>query len=278
MQKKNLVVVRAGNASLHPEWLIGERDFDLVVSYYGDDPHQYRTEGVPRHDQKGSKWQGLYTLLTSDALDWRHYEYIWLPDDDLRTTAANLNGIFRVSLEQKVRLSQPASDWDSHISHLITAQHRGLLWRRTNFVEVMAPCFRRDFLEQVLPTFRENVSGWGLDFLWPHLLGGSEYFGALIIDSHPITHTRPVGSAGHGTGTQQGPTPQQEMEALLAKWGVHHRLCLTAMGCAEDGRVMDLVKSREALLGFMFMGLQAKWGQDPNLLLYLLMHARVSVG
>ena len=65
MSRKNLVVVRAGDNSLHPEWLDGsaERNWDLVVNYFGDDPDRYRTHDVVRIDGKGPKWPALQTLF-----------------------------------------------------------------------------------------------------------------------------------------------------------------------------------------------------------------------
>ena len=55
MGRRNLVVVRAGDSSLHPGWLAGpgERNFDLVVSYFGDDPAKFKAPDVARVDQKG---------------------------------------------------------------------------------------------------------------------------------------------------------------------------------------------------------------------------------
>jgi hypothetical protein len=43
MTRRNLVAVRAGDKSLHPHWLMGDggRNWDLVVSYFGDDPGLY---------------------------------------------------------------------------------------------------------------------------------------------------------------------------------------------------------------------------------------------
>jgi len=37
MKRRNLVIVRAGNSSLHPEWLKGDgaRNWDIVVNYFG---------------------------------------------------------------------------------------------------------------------------------------------------------------------------------------------------------------------------------------------------
>lgn len=83
--RRNLVIVRAGDSSLHPTWLppSGQRSWDLVVNYFGDDPHRHRAPDLQRIDGKGPKWRGLHRLFTAHPQLLERYEYIWLPDDDL---------------------------------------------------------------------------------------------------------------------------------------------------------------------------------------------------
>ena len=54
-RRRFLVVVRAGDTSLHPTWVDPgrPRSFDLVVSYYGRDPQKYRDGPFPRIDDPG---------------------------------------------------------------------------------------------------------------------------------------------------------------------------------------------------------------------------------
>ncbi len=188
-----LVVVRAGDQSLHPQWTrtLATRDWDLVVSYFGDDPHRFRDAGETRIDDKGLKWQGLHALLTRDGF-WRRYDYVWFPDDDLAADQATISAFFAHVVELKLSLAQPALSWTSHYSHPVTIQLPGFRVRWTNFIEIMAPCFERGFLETCLPTFAENLSGWGLDWVWPHRLG-VETRRSAVIDAVAVTHTRPVG-------------------------------------------------------------------------------------
>jgi hypothetical protein len=90
-----LVVVRAGDASLHPAWTddLATRGFDLVVSYFGKDPSRYRGEGEQRIDDPGQKFLGLHALLTRESF-WRDYDYVWLPDDDLAIDQASIGELF----------------------------------------------------------------------------------------------------------------------------------------------------------------------------------------
>ena len=74
----------------------------------------------------------------------------------------------------------------------------------------MCPFFSRDALAKCLPTFQENVSGYGVDIvLWPAILGKR---GMAIIDAVQVAHRRPLGSAGRRIGN--GKTSDQELVEL----------------------------------------------------------------
>jgi hypothetical protein len=152
-RKRFLVIVRAGDSSLHPRWThsLATRDWDLVVSYFGNDPHCYRDGGVIRIDDMGPKYPALHTVLNREDF-WRGYDYIWLPDDDLAVSQGTISSLFEVTASHDFALTQPALSWLSWFSHAVTIQHPSFKLRLTNFVEIMAPCFERRFLETCLPT------------------------------------------------------------------------------------------------------------------------------
>jgi hypothetical protein len=218
--KRFLVIVRAGDRSLHPQWTSSllTRDWDLVVSYFGDDPHRYRDAGELRIDDKGPKWPGLHILLSRDDF-WRDYDYIWLPDDDLAITQTAISTLFEVTASRDLALTQPALSWSSFYSHPVTIRRPSFQLRLTDFVENMAPCFTRDSLGTCLPTMGQNLSGWGLGAVWPTLLGGGSSRVA-IIDDVTVTHTRPVGGPNYATLCAAGISPQGEMDALLRTYGI----------------------------------------------------------
>ncbi|MGH8712808.1 MAG: DUF707 domain-containing protein [Casimicrobiaceae bacterium] len=218
--KRFLVIVRAGDRSLHPQWTRSEqtRNWDLVVSYYGQDGTRYRSPGVHRIDDPGPKLPGLHALLTREAM-WRDYDYVWLPDDDLAVTESAINRLFETISAHGLALAQPALSWISFFSHQLTLRSPSFRLRFTNFVEIMAPCFRRDFLHVCLPTMSENRSGWGLDYLWPRLLPADHRLCA-ILDEIEITHTRPVGGPNYDALRSLGVTPGEELLHLFRR----HRL------------------------------------------------------
>lgn len=216
--RENLVIVRAGDQSLHPQWLSkNKRTWDLVVSYYGDFPDRYRDQYDVLHHFKGSKWEGLADFINNNPELISQYKYIWLPDDDLLTTTENINNFFKICGILNLTIAQPALTNYSYFSWKITLQQPGVVARITNFVEVMAPCFKRESLHLFSPYFTENSSGWGLEWLWYETAKrhSIEKFG--VIDATPIFHTRKVGSAGHGGGKN---APAAEMKALLTKHAI----------------------------------------------------------
>jgi hypothetical protein len=86
----------------------------------------------------------------------------------------------------------------------------------------MAPCFTRDSLEKLLPTFNNSMSGWGIDYAWSRLLGPAGDRVA-VIDDVQVLHTRPVGSANYGALKAKGVTAWDEMDANLRKYGIAKR-------------------------------------------------------
>lgn len=113
MTKQHLVVVRAGDNSLHPHWLAGDGDrtWDLIVSYYGDDPDIFKVDDVVRIDSKGPKWPALYALFSLYPNLSKDYDYIWLPDDDLMATKADINRLFDICVAYSARFRGQALHW-----------------------------------------------------------------------------------------------------------------------------------------------------------------------
>jgi hypothetical protein len=221
LNRRNLVIVRAGDDSLHPRWLRGgaERSWDLVVSYFGGDPNRFREPDSVRIDGKGPKWPALQTLLQSHSDLLSSYDYIWLPDDDIDCNGGDIDRLFAAARQHKLLLCQPALTPSSYFTWVVTLQHPFARLRFTNFVEIMVPCFDRKFLTQLIPTMGENLSGWGLDFLWPRMAAG-EPSRVAIVDTVAVTHTRPIGSANYTFLKARGITARDEMNALLRAHGI----------------------------------------------------------
>ncbi|WP_005031789.1 DUF707 domain-containing protein [Holophaga foetida] len=220
--RKNLVIVCVGDDSLHEGWFEPSRlrrAFDLVLIYYGNVPDRFRDRCEHYLSRKGSKFELLRHVLTEHVDLLSQYDAIWLPDDDIRTDAATIARMFQLFHRECLALAQPALSPESHISHGITRQKPRYLLRYTNFVEVMVPIFRRDVLLALLPTFGTNRSGWGLDYWWCQQVLDKGWGRIAILDSVPVTHTRPVTPNG-GYYKAMSIDPEAELRALVSEHGL----------------------------------------------------------
>ena len=218
--RRNLVVVRAGKNSLHPGWLTGaqDRNWDLVVSLYDPDAHFSHPDDILVVAKRGGKWDGLHALFANSDLAGR-YDYIWLPDDDIETSASAINAIFDAMRRYDLDVAQPSLTRDSYFSHFALMSCPGYRVRYSNFVETMAPCLKSSVLQAVLADFEGSMSGFGLDYVWCRLSRDNR-FKAAILDDVAVRHTRPVGQTLRNAMEERGLSPEDEERRLFARYGL----------------------------------------------------------
>jgi hypothetical protein len=191
MPKQYLIICRAGDNSLHKQWIRdASRNFDIYISYFGSIENKYRSDANHYDETKGPKWPILHKIISENAELVQQYDAIWFPDDDLAIDTADINRMFNLFSALQLSLAQPALTTNSHISHHGLMVQDNTLARYVNFIEVMAPIFSKPALQRLGETFAQSHSGWGLDYLWPVLLN---YENMAILDATPVIHTRPVG-------------------------------------------------------------------------------------
>ena len=214
-----LVVLRAGDASLHGAWIAGpERSFDLFVSYYGKAPGRWRDDADLYEHRPGPKWPAIADLLREHPALADDYDLFWFPDDDLAATTPLIERMFAFCRAYELALAQPALTRDSfHTWNTLLQQPQEQL-RYAGFVEVMAPIFSRAALRVCLPTFSESRSGWGLDWVWPVLCRRAGLDRIAVIDATPVKHTRPVG--GELYRNHPDLDPRRDAEQVLARYGL----------------------------------------------------------
>jgi hypothetical protein len=256
----NLVLARVGRNSLHPSWIERgtPRDWDLHLVPYQPIDSEPDLDCNVADVIPGPKWSGLRELLNRwDG--WRDYDYIWMPDDDIQADQAAISRIFEVARGVGLDLFAPALDESSHYAHFTTMRNRRAFGRWVGFVEIMMPGFSRGALDTLLPTLdlTETGWGWGLDSVWPKLLG---YKNVGIIDGVPVVHTRPVGQMRDLELVRR---VHEESDSLLASYDcrqMHNTVALFGPNLKE----VEL--SREALLDELTQG----WGylieKDPRVL------------
>lgn len=218
--RRHLVVLRAGDSSLHEAWL-GQgapRDFDLFISYYGRQPGRHAEHADHYEHRPGPKWPAIADLLHEHAALLRPYEVFWFPDDDLAATPEGIDRMFAFFRAYRLCLAQPALTPDSYRTWNTLLQDRRYHLRYTRFVEVMAPIFSRAALQVCAPTFNQSRSGWGLDWVWPQLCSRAGLEGIAIIDATPVRHTRPVGGELYRNHPELD--PRRDAAAVVARHGL----------------------------------------------------------
>ncbi|MCH7345175.1 hypothetical protein LZ017_17470 [Pelomonas sp. CA6] len=220
--RKNLVILRAGDGSLHRGWIAEpNRDFDLLISYYGKQPGTHEAEADYYEHRPGPKWSCIAELLAENPALLDRYEAFWFPDDDLAATTESLNRMFALFHGLNLALAQPALTPDSYYSWDTLLQRPEFLVRHVAFVEVMAPLFERSALRACVGTFSKSRSGWGLDWVWPTLAGRGRPDAIAIIDATPVKHTRPLGGDLYRNNPEMD--PRRDEERLLQEYGLEGR-------------------------------------------------------
>jgi len=246
MERRNLVICRAGKASLHPRWLDdpATRGWDLLLSAYHDETPVTGQE-ILVHRAPGGKWQGLADLLDRHWDVIGSYERIWLPDDDLSAGQGTIDRMFAIAQQYGLTVFQPALSAGSYFSWVITLRHRGFRLRFTNFVETMAPGFTSTMLDCVRPYFGTTVLGWGLDFLWVRM---AELGETAIIDLTPVRHTNPVGGSAQWSGYKS----DRERDDAIGRWTARYipdidwRVAITYGGVTTDGTLLSISDDADA--------------------------------
>lgn len=223
-----LVISPVGDRSCHTSWTTGrsQRQFDLMLIYFGDQPHYDFGGAEYQLRRKGFK----YHLLASVVEEFREllaqYDTIWLPDDDIRTTPREIHQLFEIFERQQLLVAQPAIA-SGVISYQSLRQQRRTLLRYSPLVEVMCPIFARDYFLQSSALFRENQSAWGIDWIWSNRCAASQ---RAVIDAVGVHHT---GVLMQGDLYQKlkarGINPTEEFHALVERyggidWSVHRQL------------------------------------------------------
>ncbi len=216
-RRPNLVVLRAGSGSLHRRWWGDhpevERNWDLCISTYDGDPEVVGAGAEYLADQpRQRKFQAIFDLFHPGS-PLLAYDRVWLPDDDLLISVADINLTFHLTRKYALDLAQPAlrPGPDCFHFHPVTLRQPDSVLHYAGFVEIMCPVFSARALRICLPSFRDSWSGHGLDYLWPSLLGGPQARLA-IIDAVTMVHTRPI---GHGYDLARA---GEEMRATVAAY------------------------------------------------------------
>lgn len=188
-----LAFFRAGSNSLHRRLIQDEpqRNWDCCISWYCEPPIESGAEFyVSGGDNKLEAFEQFYRETAAS----RPYRYYLVIDDDIDFAPGDISRFFLLCEKYQTYLCQPALRWGTHASHDVTLWNPLCALRQVSFVEVMAPCFSRPALDELLPTFTLSRSTWGIDFAWASILRGQGRI--AVADAIRVAHTKPVDTSG----------------------------------------------------------------------------------
>ncbi len=217
-----LVVCQAGRGGLFKGWAAAtERDWDLLMNYFDSAGH---CPGLGEYAvfQKGTKFTAMRTLLERFPEVLGRYDHVLFLDDDIATTAADLNALFAECRRHALDLTQMSLTQGSACNwkHLFKRQGQSEP-RQVSAVEIMMPVFSRRALGWIKPTLGKSVSGFGLDLVWGHIVaqnGGR----TAVLDRVAATHARAVdqsGGAFYNYLRRHGINAKAELWSLLTEYG-----------------------------------------------------------
>jgi hypothetical protein len=215
---RNLIISPIGDRSVHQTWIAGpeKSNFDLFLLYYGNGEDVAANDAKFYVRRKGFKWEHLHYVAEEHAEVIEQYDRIWCPDDDIACDTAGVNQLFELFEQYQLQLAQPAIAKGDFSFRGLT-QQRGNILRYSPYVEVMCPIFTREAFLKVKPTFLENRSGWGLDWIWPKQFARHEM---AIIDKVGIHHTGPLGKGEHYKNLAKlGIDPYRDFSETVARHG-----------------------------------------------------------
>jgi hypothetical protein len=188
-----LVFFRAGANSLHRRLLAEDpgRNWDCCVSWYCPPPAE---TGAEYYVSGGDNKLEAFAAFCRDNLADLPYRRYLVVDDDILFAPGDISRLFDLCQAHDTYLCQPALRWGTHASHDVTLWNPLCQVRQTSFIEVMTPCFSREAMRQLLPTFTLTRSTWGIDYAWASLLQGQGRI--AIVDSVQVAHVKPVDLGG----------------------------------------------------------------------------------
>lgn len=216
--RQNLIISPIGDSSVHRTWLSdpAARSFDLLLIYYGNQGDFGRSDADLYVRKQGFKFELLAHALAEMPDVLAGYRNIWCPDNDIAADTASVNRMFELFEHYQLQLAQPAIA-AGDVSYKTLRQRSGVILRYTPYVEVMCPIFTHEALLRVAPTFSENRSGWGLDWIWPRLFAPQS---RAIIDAVGVAHTGRLFCGEHYKHLAKlGIDPQEDFNRVIRKYG-----------------------------------------------------------
>jgi len=222
--RPNLVFIQSGQDA-SPPYLVPDRGFDVLRNYYADPGAQVCGESDHVLFQRGTKVTGIDTILRRDPELLLAYDHVLFLDDDIALEAEDIDRFFVAMERHDIALAQPLLTPDSNCVWPVfkEARHAGRIVPVSS-VEVMMPGFSRDSLCRLGWTFRETISGFGVDLLWGQTLATEREAGRIAVIGNVLArHDKAIdeiGGAFYGFMASKGINPKLELWMVMSEHGV----------------------------------------------------------
>ena len=175
------IFTSAGDNNSIRMWLEGgvSRIWDLIVAYYGDNEREFaelRRVSNYAFRTKGGKFPNLKKFLAQQPSFFEKYSYIWVCDDDMRMSVAQINEAFAITERLGFWIAQPAFHPEGKNVHTINVYAGSQCdYRTVNYIENSVPIFRQDKLAEFLAIYDGSMpSGAGIDFWYMNVFGANK--------------------------------------------------------------------------------------------------------
>lgn len=173
-------------------WL-EDRNFDLWLTYYGDDNSVDLSEKCEYFlHKKGAKFPNFFYLFREFEHIVEQYEGVMIADDDLIMSGEDINSLFSLMQEHNLSLAQPSFNVCGKVSHPATRMRALSKLHFTSFVEVACPIFKTQYLLDFMKEYDDIVIGWGADWWFSYLVEKRDGRGTSIAVIDQVSCLNPL--------------------------------------------------------------------------------------
>lgn len=193
-RNRNLIILRAGDASLHDTWLppsACRRNWDLHISYFGaKEAPAPLGEGVTwSRDTDNNKWHGIARALGREMFSLDDYDYVAVPDDDVAGRPDTWNAAFDLARRHHLAACQISLHHASFFGYIDTLQRPFLELRYVPVIELMTGIIRVDVFKRMIPYLSLEDNLWGIEYVLAELLR-EQPNSMAVLDAVSVLHTR----------------------------------------------------------------------------------------
>ncbi len=175
-------------------------DFDILLfNYSGNNVDSTIANIVPNYciskltENKGQIFENVCYFIQQENQP--NYEYIGVYDDDLIFKISDINFMLHLARVNQLDVFHSSVSHDSFFSHRQFLQKPSMILEKVDWVEIMAPFYRKEIFETCLPYFQKYISAHGIDcFIVPVIQRVLKMNETALIHAVVLKHNRPIRS------------------------------------------------------------------------------------